>query len=874
MLIRRKLFAYTVMFAAGIAAGFFIFERTRVIGGIVVMTAAGAIAAVFSCRIKLGPKTGPERHRILNNNNWVIFRDTAQRQLCVMLIALAAGYLLFTARYITYGTSLHFSSGGNSYEESWNLRTVNADDDRTDYPNVIEGFAREVTVKDSRMRIVLDDCSGVRHGVKILVTVKGYKKTDYGESKESQVERTEETDEGGQELVEIIGSRIRIYGELREPDGADNPGCFDYRVYLRSRGIGYTISANSFELDQDGVFMITGRYLKAMMRARESFLDLFSDEDIRAIIKGAVFGDRSDIPEEVSDEFNENGTGHILAVSGLHTGFLYSLLRLITGKKRNSLSTVLVLAALVMYGDMTMWSPSAERAVIVLSMSLLSMYVRRPFDLLTSVSAAALFILIREPYQLFNTGFQMSFMALIGIAFLADPLSHFTGDPMAAALAVQAGILPLTAYTFHRMNLLSIFINIPIIFIASVLVPLCMGSLMLMTLAGTLSVSVSSPGWMTYIMKLPTILIEGLTEILLRLNSMMAGDGKWSVLVAHAGSFALFLFYFTILIVSSEWFRVRLLRREYLGAGLAAVMGAVMAAAISIAAYNPFINDEIVFVSVGQGDCTHIRGGSTNVLIDGGGTEKRNIGKDVLMPYLLSNGAERAEICLVTHLHTDHYKGIYELSEVFPVGRVGIPEDYRRSIETEAQLSALTNTNDNKDDADDSDDKSILQVPENIMYISEGSRIRVSDEVYIDPIWPLRGAKGEISIDDANENNMVYIVNCKGIKIMVTGDLLEEDELEMVRYYSGTDVLDCDILKVGHHGSKTSSSEDFLDAVSPAVAVIEVGAGNMYGHPHQQTLDRLADRGIEVYRTDLNGAVGIDVDMRGANRGFEVDTMR
>ena len=97
------------------------------------------------------------------------------------------------------------------------------------------------------------------------------------------------------------------------------------------------------------------------------------------------------------------------------------------------------------------------------------------------------------------------------------------------------------------------------------------------------------------------------------------------------------------------------------------------------------------------------------------------------------------------------------------------------------------------------------------------------------------------------------------VRIMVTGDLLEEDELKMVKHYEGTDRLRCDVLKVAHHGSKSSSSEAFLDAASPSAAVIQVGPHNFYGHPHQQTLDRLEARGIRVFRTDLNGAVGIDI---------------
>ena len=116
-----------------------------------------------------------------------------------------------------------------------------------------------------------------------------------------------------------------------------------------------------------------------------------------------------------------------------------------------------------------------------------------------------------------------------------------------------------------------------------------------------------------------------------------------------------------------------------------------------------------------------------------------------------------------------------------------------------------------------------------------------------------------MAADDPNEHNTVYMIHYNDVQIMVTGDLLEEDEQKMVRYYEGTDTLECDILKVAHHGSKSSSSDAFLDAAKPRIAVIQCGRNNFYGHPHKQTLERLEDRGIKVFRTDVSGAVGIDI---------------
>jgi competence protein ComEC len=305
--------------------------------------------------------------------------------------------------------------------------------------------------------------------------------------------------------------------------------------------------------------------------------------------------------------------------------------------------------------------------------------------------------------------------------------------------------------------------------------------------------------------------------------------------------------------------RVRILRKEFKEAAAAFLSIVLITAMLWAAGFNTFSDDEVVFVSVGQGDCTHIRAEGHDVLIDGGGSSYTNIGRKTLMPYLLSNRAERVELALVTHLHMDHYLGITQLCEAYPVGAVGIPAGYRRSIEAARDSSSFgRKTSPNLPDLS-ALPEGFENLPDEKIWLETGTRITIADDVWIEPIWPPPGQNGDISADDENENNMVYIVNYDGVKLMITGDLVEEDELEMVKYYAGTDILNCDVLKVGHHGSKTSSSEEFLDAVSPKVGVIQVGRDNFYGHPHPQTLERLEERGIQVYRTDLNGAVGIDI---------------
>ena len=213
-----------------------------------------------------------------------------------------------------------------------------------------------------------------------------------------------------------------------------------------------------------------------------------------------------------------------------------------------------------------------------------------------------------------------------------------------------------------------------------------------------------------------------------------------------------------------------------------------------------------------------------------------NVGEKVLMPHLLKSGADDVDMALVTHLHTDHFKGICELAAVYPVKLVGIPSDYRN------------------EDVDIEEGK--------VVYIDPLSRISIAEDVYVTSIWPVKESKEGITAGDENEHNMVYMVDYKGVRIMVTGDLLEEDELEMIEYYrrrNNLGSLKCDVLKTAHHGSRSSSSDEFLDAASPSIAVISVGKNNIYGHPHEETLERLNERKIKVYRTDLNGTIGIDI---------------
>ncbi|MBR3200693.1 MAG: DNA internalization-related competence protein ComEC/Rec2 [Mogibacterium sp.] len=806
-MLRRKLTSYTLLYIAGITAGFFMFERSRItesaafcaaVIAAVLFTDPGVSSGVFPKKERLKSETYNARHLDLK-------REALNKQKTILLIFFLTGFLLIAFRSMSYNDALTFIHG----------------------KNYIRGRVCSVSVKNDKIRMIVKNSK--TGPSKVLVTLD-----------KPAAQRAAEL--AGSHTAEAfvrsgaygyIGANIEARGKYSEIPSADNPGCFDYSLYMKSRGV--TVQFEAYILEVTDSSVSAGTRIKCnLYDARESFISRF-DDDTQGFIRGVIFGDKTGIDENILEEFNNNSTGHILAVSGLHIGFLYGLLRLLTTRRRTLPVSVLIIAVILLYGEMTMWSPATVRACIVLTISLCSTHFRRRSDLLTSISLAAFLILTFQPYQLFNSGFQLSFLALSGIAFFTGPVSSLTGEALGVMFAVQMGTMPVIAYSFCRINPLSILINVPVILLASVLVPVCI--LMLMLEAGTGSVPETG-----------IKLAELISYAVLKINHLLSFGGSFSIKTAGPGAAAIIVIYILIFGLASEWTRVMLLRREskaILKQGILLLMPLAM---LFSCMYEPISDDEIVFVAVGQGDCTHIRAEGHDVLIDGGGQTSYgskfkedkdkengyNTGENILMPYLMHSNADAVEIALVTHLHADHYKGIDELSEVFPVGAIGVPIDYRDSLD-KGDLSAK------------------------IILIRPDSKVDITDDVSIEVIWPVEASEEPIAADDPNEHNMVYMIHYKDIKVMVTGDLLEADEKAMIEYYRNTDTLKCDILKVAHHGSKSSSSEAFLDAASPRLAVIQCGRNNFYGHPHKQTLERLEERNIKVFRTDLNGAVGIDI---------------
>ena len=600
---------------------------------------------------------------------------------------------------------------------------------------------------------------------------------------------------------EFLNRRISFETALEHPKGQRNPHCFDYARYLKSRGTGAVAETKKIKLEPCSLTM-NERYEIKLCEKKYLFCRNLSEES-RGIVMGILFGDTTFLDEDAYDEFRKNGTAHILAVSGLHVGIIYGIYEKLAGRRKNIPALFLLAFVLYTYGELSCWSPSVSRAVLMIAMSVMAKLADLRYDMLTAMSAAAFMLIIRNPYVIFGTGFQMSFLAICSIAFLRPVMPAKIPENAAVMFSVYLGLLPYQIYQFNYISLTSLIANIPVIYLAGYFVPVSAAGFLLFAFfgdAGAAGGVIDAMGRLIYF-------INGLTSLNGRSGFDVASPPLWAVLLISA-----FMFF-----LSSELFAIMKLRRQR--SLIYRCMGGVLAISFlfQIFAYSPLSDDRIVFVDVGQGDSVHINSNGMDVLIDGGGSIGYNVGKKTLKPYLLKNGATDIDLALATHQHMDHMKGLEELQKVYPVKKL---------------MTGLT----------------------------AGTEINVNKDVKIQTLWPESIPENEGQ--DANSLCSVFMIFYKEYKILVTGDLDEKGEKMMLGKYFNTDVLAADVLKIVHHGSPTSTCDEFLEAVNPTYAVIQTGKNN-YGHPSPKIIEKCAEKGIIVYRNDYNGAIGFSFGKRG-----------
>lgn len=642
------------------------------------------------------------------------------------------------------------------------------------------------------------------------------------------------------------GDVLRVEGVLHRPASTGNPGAFSYRDYLTRRGI-----AAIMYVEPDRVKKTSGSSLGVLQAAyavRDNLMGINNStlSPVNAsILNGMMFGARGEIPYFLQEAFSEAGLAHVLCVSGLHLGLILGGLLLLFRFLGVPAAAVplAVTPILFFYAAMTGFGPAVLRAMIMALLLLWGRRLGRERDWPTALALAALVILLFNPLQIYEVGFQLSFAATWGILYLGPfwrdkmarvPLPAWAKSILQVTLSAQLATLPILVQHFNLVSFISVLTNL-------VAVPVA-GLVLLLGFTAGLVGLVIMPG---------AYLINAGTEVLLTLYKwLVVSAGQlpgaftyisnwpwWGVVLWYAG---------LVTVVESSRRKEPLIsldRKQGIVLLLIAVSLATFFCWGKISGGNQL---EMHCIDVGQGDSILLRlPAGQNLLIDTGGWRGDfqggpGVGEYVVVPYLRRLGINSLDALILSHFHEDHAGGAAAVLRSLAVDRLIIPPGTGGGNAVAARESIL-------------DQARQMKIP--IYQANAGDGLRLDPRVEI-TFWGPRGELYSGSRSDENNNSLVMFVDYREMEILLAGDIEEEMQSWLVR--EGTS-LPVEVLKVPHHGS-SHFSRQFINELCPDIAVISVGERNSFGLPSREMLKCLDDNGTRIYRTDRHGAIIISSD--------------
>ena len=618
-----------------------------------------------------------------------------------------------------------------------------------------------------------------------------------------------------------LGDCVEFNGVLKFPKENTNPKLFNYRLNLLTHKIYTTMSIKGYSITgiQRENKPIRYRVTQKFTDDINGLFNKYLNPQNSGLISSIILGNSNFLDEEELTLYRDLGLAHILAVSGLHIGIISGCLIFVFSRLgiKRKYNYVITLSIIWFYAILIGYSPSTLRACLMFSILFLSDLVHEPYDSLNTIFISMFILLIFNPFWIFSVSFQLSYIATISIILIKPKITQclypYKGkliNSLSSVVAVNIGLLPINAYYFNTLPLLGIIANlisIPILSIA-----LIVGMFMVT---------------FNYLFPFIISILGIVLNLLLNINSMIInflGDFPFIKLnIFSPDIITILIYYFLLSIILGliKFNRMEMKIKKFIFCYL------LITVLITTIRFNIDDSIEVDFIDVGQGDSILIHTKTSNYLIDTGGSfnEDFDIGKNITMPYLLKNGFNRLDGIIITHFDADHCKGLDAVVENIRVKSIFasyIPEDNRYKL--------------------------------NI--IADNNKIVLDKNTILDIIWP----KDSMDIDhlSANDKSLVMILSYFNHEILFTGDI--EKEVENLLLDS---LYPVDILKVAHHGSKTSSTEDFINKIRPKYSIISVGRNNFYNHPNLEVIERLSDSASTIYRTDEMGQIKIILDRDG-----------
>jgi competence protein ComEC len=642
------------------------------------------------------------------------------------------------------------------------------------------------------------------------------------------------------------GKKIEVLGKIEAPRGRRNPGDFDFQRYLLLKGVSgvvYVQDAHSLSLiSSRGTSWRIGTLVAGIRSRMASAIDETVGGVEASFLRGILLGDRSDIPSEVKTSFINSGVVHVLAVSGLHVGMValifmsvFTLLRL-----PKPWTTLLTIAALLFYMLLTGSAPSVVRATIMATIILLAPVLQRKSDVFNSLAFAALVIFFFDAKQLFAPGFQLSFAAVGSILYFYPKVASLSAhlpqwlrtsrlfDTLwklfSVSFAAQVGTFPFTVEYFGKASIISFVANLVVI--PAVGIGLAIG--FVISFFSLLS------SWLASIYGTAEQLLLNLI-----LRSMdFSGNLSFAYLtVPSLGLLGFLIFYVAVAFLFN--LRARGIRKRMIIALL--VLGDI---AILPGIFGDTPKVRVTVVDVGQGDATLVQfpSGKTLLIDAGPKTFTYDAGEKIVVPFL-QRTVRKLDGLLVTHPHSDHLGGAESVLRSIPVDTVfDAGQEAKSSIYRSYQHTLRK-----------------LGIPH--IRLRAGDTINLFDEARVFVLHPTSRFVQRDSIHfvrDFNNGSVVLKILYGTVGMLFAGDAEDPSEAQMLLVYEG--FLKSNFIKVGHHGSITSSGEEFIEAVKPQYAAISVGALNKFDHPSMEVIERYRTSGTTVSRTDEQGALVYETD--------------
>lgn len=670
----------------------------------------------------------------------------------------------------------------------------------------------------------------------------------------------------------VFGDIIKVSTRLSSPHSFKNFGGFDYERYLLRDNIflrGSIVSADSslVLLKRGGDDSIKF----ALENFRQQIKDAVtaaSSTPQREIIQALILGIKKGIDRAVRDDFIITGTAHIIAISGFHIAIvagmfsllIYGITRLLPLSllvRINRVKIALILATIpvIIFCFIAGATPSVTRATIMIAMFMLAIVWRRHVNFYSVICVAALAMLAYSPISLFDISFQLSFAAVLSIAFIGNELlARFPQrsiprqagwqfyrakilfalvSSLIVTLAVTVGTMPIVALHFNQLSLIGILANMTVVPLMGFLViPVCVAvPFVLPFSAGLAGLLIATADFFIafilninrFFASLPHAFVylptpswgEVLAYYMLVFTSILYLKGKKRAIIAV-------LLIASLIVLSGDY----LLRGEFNRS-------------------SKQLQVDIIDVGSGNSALLVLPDGKT-MLIDGGGLldDSFNFGKMVIAPFLWKKRITKLDYVILSHPHPDHLNGLVFIAQAFAVGEVWKGSD---EAQTEAYQEFMETIHAKKIPlkillAEDYQ-RSIAGVEFKVFYGSHSTSLKNGEEN---------------TADKANENSLVVRASFGNTSILFSGDISDREEGKLVKLHQRN--LTSDILLSPHHGSRFSSSASFVKAIAPRLVVVSCGVNNIYGHPAPRVLERYREHGAKILRTDNDGQVSLKLD--------------